>query len=54
MVLAEGLCDLEGIILAEGLQDLGRKIVPLFLIMPWHVLQLRNSTENLSLGSQLV
>jgi hypothetical protein len=36
--LADGLCDLGEITSAEGLHDWGRRALPLFLIIPWHLL----------------
>jgi hypothetical protein len=51
IALAEGLCDLGGIIWAEGLHDGGA--MPLFQLYSF-ALQLRKSTENRSQGSRLV
>jgi hypothetical protein len=34
----KGLCDLGGIILAEGLHDWGRQVVPFFFaVIRWHL-----------------
>jgi hypothetical protein len=45
---------LGGITLAEGLHDWGRRVVPLLNYTPAFALQLRKSTDNLSLANRLV
>jgi hypothetical protein len=52
--LAEGLCDVKGIILAEGLHDLGSRSMYLLHLCSGVSLQLGKSMENLSHGSRLV
>jgi hypothetical protein len=48
IALADGLCDLGGIILVEGLNDWVRQAVPLLNHTLIFALQLRKSTDNLN------